>query len=154
MNKLKEKVTFRDAVRWRGIYKAGEYQYKTKMKIRRLYGKEKNWSFNRLSANDRLNDQLQKQHKFIPQTFREFYNDVCADTVMILAAALINHPVSLTEYLSFLSENARIICIKLLRSSRRKALVKKVQIHVVLAGVIKLCNVLTNSIALWLISLF
>ena len=38
------------------------------MKIRRLSGKEK------------LVIQLQKQHKFIPQTFREFYEDVRADT--------------------------------------------------------------------------
>ena len=38
---------------------------------------------------------------------------------MILAAGLVNHPVSLTEDLSFLSENAKIICIKLLRSSKR-----------------------------------
>ena len=81
MNTLKEKVTVRDAVRWRGMDKVGEYKYKTKLdedwKTGKSLGK-KNLSFNRLAANDRLNDQLQKQHKFIAQTFREFYEDVRA----------------------------------------------------------------------------
>ena len=31
VNMFKEKVTFRVAVRWRGIDKVGEYKYKTKL---------------------------------------------------------------------------------------------------------------------------
>ena len=49
---------------------------KTRWRLEDCLGKKNN----RLSANDRLNDQLQKQHKFIPQTSREFYEDVRADT--------------------------------------------------------------------------
>ena len=50
------------------------------MKLGRLSGKQKNWWFNRLSSDDRLNDQLQKQHNFISQTFCEFYENNRADT--------------------------------------------------------------------------
>ena len=61
--------------------KVGEYKYKTKLdEDWKTVWERKNWSFNRSSANDRLIDQLQKQPKFIPQSFCEFYEDVRADT--------------------------------------------------------------------------
>ena len=59
-------------MRWRGIDNS--------MKNRTLSGKEKRVIRPCVRKRQTERPAAQKQHKFIPQTFREFYEDVRADT--------------------------------------------------------------------------